>query len=123
VNRPAAFFGELADLRFHKADRTLRAEVALPIQEFDAFRARIGFPPAAAGHGAPEEAPAIALLPCRRLRHPDQETDALADAALSLLEALIEAGDLRFDVRRARRVEALANAVPFQPLRVEIESA
>jgi len=123
VNRPAAFFGELADLRFNKADRTLRAEVALPIQEFDAFRARIGFPPAAAGHGVGEAAPALALLPCRTVRHPDRETDALADAALSLLEALIEAGDLHFDVRRARRVEALANAVPFQPLRVEIEPA
>lgn len=123
MSRSAAFFGELADLRFHRADRTLRAEVALPIQEFDAFRARIGFPPAATGHGSAEAAPAVALLPCRRIRHPDQETDALADAALTLLEALIESGGLRFDVCRARRVEALANAVPFQPLRVEIEPA
>jgi hypothetical protein len=123
VNRSAAFFGELADLRFHKADRTLRAEVALPIQEFDAFQARIGFPPAAAGHGVGEAAPALAILPCRTVRHPERESDALADAALSLLEALIEAGDLRFDVRRARRVEALASAVPSQPLRVEIEPA
>ncbi|MFB0491250.1 hypothetical protein ABIE45_003836 [Methylobacterium sp. OAE515] len=118
MSRPAAFFGELADIRFQRADRTLRAEIALPIQAFDAFRARIGFPPAAASHGAPEAAPAVALLPCRRLRHPDQEADALADAALTLLEELIASGDLRFDVRRARRVEALANAVPFQPLHV-----
>ena len=118
MSRPAAFFGELADLRFQRSDRSLRAEVALPIQEFDAFRARIGFPPAAAGHGSAEGAPAVAILPCRRLRHPDQEADALADAALTLLEELLASGEMRFDVRRARRVEALANAVPFQPLHV-----
>lgn len=118
MTRASAFVGALADLRLRWPDRTLRVEVALPIYDFDAVSARIGLPPAAEGHGSSDVAPALAILPCRRVRHPDREDDALADAALALLEEMIAAGRLRLDVTRARRVEALARAVPFQPLHV-----
>lgn len=117
MSRPFAFVADLADLRFNWPDRTLRVEAALPLQDFDALSARIGLPAALDGHDQPPP-PALALLPCRQVRHPDREVEALADAALSLLEGLIEGGQLRIDVRRARRVEALARALPFQPLHV-----
>lgn len=120
MRRKPGFVGPLADFRRDRTTGLFRATVVLPSQDLDAFHRAIGVPASGIDPGSdPDACPAVALLPAIHPRHPDGHDEALYDAALDVLEALLAAGKVRIDARRSARTVRLDRAVLKLPLYFE----
>ena len=94
MTRPTAFVGELARLAIDNGRRTLVVYVGVPLCEFDALQKGLGLPPRPEDLDDPAHMRAVALLPCRTVRHPQGEADVLAEAMARELTALFRDGHL-----------------------------
>ena len=114
------FVGSLVDFRPQRGTRLLSATVALRHRDLDAFHRAIGAPASGVNPEIePDFCPAVALLPAIHPRHPNGHDEALYDAALAALEALIEDGNVRIDPRRTQRTMRLGSALLRLPFHMD----
>lgn len=118
-NLPAVM-GCLGDVRLDfKGKRTVDLDVHFPFDAMNGLEHAFG-PRFLSTRGA-LNGPNVVVLRAAVPARPGDEANEMAGAALTLLEELVEGRYLRIDPRLARRVEALARAIPFQPLHVALD--
>ncbi|MGX5773913.1 hypothetical protein [Methylorubrum zatmanii] len=105
--RPAAFVADLVDVGLDCPAATAVVRAAIDVHDVARFLSDVGVPPTLAAYrAAPETAPAVLILPCRRARHPERDVDVAAEAALDLLERFVR--DRLASDRRLAGAENLA---------------
>lgn len=105
--RPAAFVADLVDVSLDCPAATGVVHAAIDVHDVARFLSDVGVPPTLAAYrAAPEAAPAVLILPCRRARHPERDLDVAAEAALDLLERIFR--DRLASERKLASAESLA---------------